>query len=112
LPKGRVLLSTLKADSTLIKGSKVIIPQLYILDEDLEKRYDRKIAKANSRSKSKRAKGGKISVSSNEYIVEEGDNPYDIARKHNVNLNELMEINGLERGDKIHPGRILRIPKK
>lgn len=104
--------STLKADSTLTKGSKVIIPQLYILDEDLEKRYDKKIAKANSRSKSKRAKGGKISISSNEYIVEEGDNPYDIARKHNVNLNELMEINGLERGDKIHPGRILRIPKK
>ncbi|MGB9600982.1 MAG: LysM peptidoglycan-binding domain-containing protein, partial [Myxococcota bacterium] len=99
----------IKAESTLFKGTKLIIPTLYILDEELEKRYDKKIAKANRKRKSK---SKKISISSNEYIVEEGDNPYDIARKHNINLNELMEMNGLEHGDKIYPGNILKIPKK
>ncbi len=100
----------IKPESTLFKGTKVIIPQLYIIDKELEKRYDKKIAKANR--KKKRRKSIRISVNSNEYVVEEGDNPYDIARKLNVNLNELMEINGLERGDKIFPGNVIRIPKK
>lgn len=98
-----------KAESTLFKGTKLIIPTLYILDEELEKRYDKKIAKANRK---KKVRSKKISVSSNEYIVEEGDNPYDIARKHNISVNELMEVNGLERGDKIYPGNVLKIPKK
>ena len=104
--------TNLKPESNLSKGQKVLIPQLYVLDEDLEKRYDKKIARANRKYRHKKGKGDKVSISSNEYVVEEGDNPYDIARRFKVNLNELMEINGLERGDKIHPGRILRIPKK
>ncbi len=98
-----------KPDSTLFKGSVIIVPQLSIIDEDLEKRYDKKIAKSNRK---KKTKSKKISVSANEYVVEEGDNPYDIARKLNVNLNDLMEVNGLDRGDKIFPGNIIKIPKK
>ncbi len=101
--------SGIKPESALFKGTKIIIPQISIIDEDLEKRYDRKIAKANRK---KKAKAKKISISANEYVVEEGDNPYDIAKKHNVNLNDLMEINGLDRGDKIFPGNVIRIPKK
>lgn len=99
----------IKVDSILYQGKKVIIPQLYLVDEEMERRYDRKMTKLNRR---KRSKSHKISISSNEYLVEEGDNPYDIAKKHNVSVNELMEINGLERGDKIFPGNILKIPKK
>ncbi|MCX7943604.1 MAG: transglycosylase SLT domain-containing protein [Deltaproteobacteria bacterium] len=100
---------TLKPDSILPKGTKITIPNFSIIDEELEKRYDKKIAKANRK---KRLRSKNISISANEYIVEEGDNPYDIARRLNVNLNELMEINGLDRGDKIYPGNILKIPKK
>ncbi|MCX7959300.1 MAG: transglycosylase SLT domain-containing protein, partial [Deltaproteobacteria bacterium] len=85
----------IKPESSLSKGTKVIIPMFSIIDEELEKRYDKKIAKA---SRKKKGKSNKISVSVNEYVVEEGDNPYDIAKKHNVNLNDLMEINGLDRG--------------
>lgn len=101
--------SGIKPESTLTKGTKIIIPQLSVIDEELEKRYDKKIARANRK---KKTKSSKVSISANEYIVEEGDNPYDIARKFNVNLNELMEINGLDRGDKIYPGNIIKIPKK
>ncbi len=99
----------IKPDSTLFKGKKVILPKLYVLDEELEKKYDRKIARSN---KKKKVVSRKISISSNEYVIEEGDNPYDIAKKYNVSLNELMEVNGLEHGDRIYPGNVLKIPKK
>lgn len=99
----------LKKDSYISKGTKVNIPQLYVLDEDLEKRYDKKI---NRVSKKRIRREKNISISSNEYVVEEGDNPYEISRRFNVNLQKLLEINGLEPGDKIYPGNVIRIPEK
>lgn len=45
------------------------------------------------------------------YKVQKGDTLWKIARQHQVNLDELMEINGLK-SDLIHIGTILKIPAK
>lgn len=43
-----------------------------------------------------------------DYVVQPGDNLWDIARAHNVSLHDLQRWNNLE-GSLIHPGRTLRI---
>lgn len=45
------------------------------------------------------------------YVVEKGDNVYDIARKNNVNYQDLLMINGLDENDYIYPGQQILIPK-
>lgn len=44
------------------------------------------------------------------YIVKKGDNPYAIAKKFNINVNDLLTINGLEENDYIYPNQELLIP--
>jgi len=45
-------------------------------------------------------------------FVQEGQTLWDIAAIHNLNLDELMLINGIERGQVINPGDelLLRLP--
>lgn len=45
------------------------------------------------------------------YTVEQGDNIYALARKYNVDLDTLLQINGLNKNDYIYPGNQLIIPK-
>lgn len=45
-----------------------------------------------------------------EYVVEKGDSLFNIAKKHNVNINELIDINMLT-SNVIYPGQVLLIPK-
>lgn len=44
------------------------------------------------------------------YVVKRGDNPYSIAEKFNIKVDELLTINGLEKDDYIYPNQELMIP--
>ena len=48
-------------------------------------------------------------LGTNKYIVIKGDNLYGIARKNNINVAKLMELNNLTGNEKITPGQILVI---
>lgn len=47
----------------------------------------------------------------NYYVIETGDNLYEIARKYNINPELLASMNGLEINDYIYPNQELLIPK-
>lgn len=47
----------------------------------------------------------------NYYVIEKGDNLYEIARKYNINPELLASMNGLEMDDYIYPNQELLIPK-
>jgi membrane-bound lytic murein transglycosylase D len=53
---------------------------------------------------------GSSSSGGTTYVVRRGDNPYEIARRHNVALNDLLAANGLSRRSVLHPGQKLTIP--
>ncbi len=44
------------------------------------------------------------------YIVKKGDNIYEIARKYNIDPNQLLKLNGLNSSDIIYPNQELLIP--
>lgn len=43
------------------------------------------------------------------YAVRKGDTLYSIARSHDLTVDELLELNELERGHRLHPGERLRV---
>lgn len=43
------------------------------------------------------------------YAVKKGDTLYSIARSHNLSVDELLDLNELDRDHKLHPGERLRI---
>lgn len=45
------------------------------------------------------------------YTVQKGDNMYALARKYRVDLDTLLQINGLDQDDYIYPGEQLMIPQ-
>lgn len=45
------------------------------------------------------------------YNVKQGDNMYSIAKKYNVNLDNLLSLNGLEKSDYIYPNQQILIPR-
>lgn len=45
------------------------------------------------------------------YTVEKGDNLYSIADKYNIGLNDLLNINGLDKDKYIYPGQEILVPK-
>ena len=47
----------------------------------------------------------------NYYVIEKGDNLYEIARKYNINPELLASMNGLDLDDYIYPNQELLIPK-
>ena len=46
------------------------------------------------------------------YIIEKGDSLYKIAQKYNINLIDLLDINGLDKDNYIYPGQEILVPKK
>lgn len=44
------------------------------------------------------------------YIVKRGDNPYSIAQKYNISVDDLLMYNGLEKDDYIYPNQKILIP--
>lgn len=44
------------------------------------------------------------------YIIKKGDTIYDIAKKHEIDVNTLLKLNGLLKTDYIYPGEELIIP--
>ena len=44
------------------------------------------------------------------YIVKKGDNIYEIARKYNIEPNQLLKLNGLNATDIIYPNQEILIP--
>ncbi len=47
----------------------------------------------------------------NYYVIEKGDNLYEIARKYNINPELLASMNGLNMDDYIYPNQEILIPK-
>lgn len=47
----------------------------------------------------------------NYYVIEKGDNLYEIARKYNINPELLASMNGLDMDDYIYPNQEILIPK-
>ena len=45
------------------------------------------------------------------YTLQKGEHPYCIARRFNVNPDEMLRISGLGRGDNYSPGTVLKIPQ-
>lgn len=45
------------------------------------------------------------------YTVKKGDNVYQIAKKHNVDYDLLLKLNGLDKDDYIYPNQTLLLPK-
>lgn len=45
------------------------------------------------------------------YKVTKGDNPYTIAKKLNVNYQDLLKVNGIEDPTKLQIGQILKVPR-
>lgn len=46
------------------------------------------------------------------YIVQKGDNLYEIARRYDTNVDMITRLNGLENGEFIYPNQELLIPTK
>ena len=46
-------------------------------------------------------------LGTNKYIVIKGDNLHSIARKNNINVAKLVELNNIAGNGKINPGQIL-----
>lgn len=46
-----------------------------------------------------------------EYTIKEGEFPYCLARRFNVNPQDLLAINNLAEGDILSPGTVLKIPQ-
>jgi len=68
----------------------------------------------NSTSSSSAAAASSSSTSNNSFqwhTVVKGDSLWDIARTYNISLNDLMELNGLNKNSKIIPGNRLKIRK-
>lgn len=45
------------------------------------------------------------------YKVKQGDSMYAIAQKYNVNYNDLLDLNGLDKDEYIYPNQEILIPK-
>lgn len=45
------------------------------------------------------------------YVVKKGDNLYSIADNYNISLNDLLNINGLDKENYIYPGQEVLVPK-
>ncbi len=45
------------------------------------------------------------------YTLHEGEFPYCLARRFNVDPGELLALNGLAPGEATYPGQVLRIPQ-
>jgi LysM repeat protein len=44
------------------------------------------------------------------YTVRKGDNIYEIAQKYNIDLEQLLKLNGLNKNDYIYPGEEIMVP--
>lgn len=44
------------------------------------------------------------------YVVKKGDNIYEIARRYNIDPNQLLKLNGLNASDIIYPNQEILIP--
>ncbi|MCF8036270.1 MAG: LysM peptidoglycan-binding domain-containing protein [Desulfobacteraceae bacterium] len=84
----------------------------------LAKRYNtttRKIQKINNLNSVNLHIGQKLKIPAGEradldiYRVKKGDSPYTIAKRHNMNLNQLLRINQLSKNARIYPGQTLYV---
>ncbi len=46
------------------------------------------------------------------YVVKKGDTPYSISRKHNMEVDQLLKLNGLDEPAVIYPGQRLKVPAR
>jgi membrane-bound lytic murein transglycosylase D len=53
--------------------------------------------------------GGRTDKGTTSYLVKSGDNPFTIARKHQMSLQRLLTLNDLNKRSKIYPGQKLLI---
>ncbi|HQH15968.1 MAG TPA: LysM peptidoglycan-binding domain-containing protein [Smithella sp.] len=94
-------------------GQNLIISKKAV-DVDLQ---DDTIQNKNVKQSARKAKVGKKTLSAtdldklgtNKYIVTKRDNLHTIAKKNNINVTKLMQLNKLSKNEKLVPGQILII---
>lgn len=68
-------------------------------------------AKVETKAAAPAAKTAAQSTAATTYKVEKGDNPYTIAKKLNVNYQELLKVNGIVDPTKLQIGQTLKVPR-
>lgn len=100
-------LNKLKSNSVLT-GQVLRIPSGKSISEIERKQSSEQQAKAKINKQVLSAKD-LDKLGTNKYIVVKGDNLYSIARKNDVNVSKLMELNNISLSDTLVPGQILTI---
>jgi len=92
-----------------LRSIKDTTQRLNLIEQRLNRLEDR-IQQASAAG-TDRQTAGPSSPETVVYVVKKGDTPYGIAKKHDVELKRLFNLNGLKDGAKIYPGQELKIPK-
>ncbi|HON59394.1 MAG TPA: LysM peptidoglycan-binding domain-containing protein [Smithella sp.] len=100
-------LNKLKSNSVLT-GQVLRIPSGKSISEIERKQSSEQQAKAKINKQVLSAKD-LDKLGTNKYIVVKGDNLYSIARKNDINVSKLMELNNISLSDTLVPGQILTI---
>lgn len=101
------LTDQIKSNRKLIKDTS---KRLNLIEERLN-RVGKQIQEADA-AESDRQTTGPSSSETFVYVVKKGDTPYGISREHDVELDRLLKINGLDDNAEIYPGQELEIPKR
>jgi membrane-bound lytic murein transglycosylase D len=100
------------ARAAIKAGTEIKVPKLYVPDEEMEERHDKKLKRNLERTARRKGKGKKVPAGEGGYVVQSGDNPWDIAVQHGVSVQDLLDENALDRSDRIYPGMKIKLPAK
>lgn len=84
--------------------------RLNLIEQRLN-RLENKIQKAYA-APSDRQTAGPSTQETAVYVVKKGDTPYSISRKHNMEVDQLLKLNGLDEPAVIYPGQRLKVPAR
>lgn len=100
------------SSSTLKPGQKITLPgrALASVNEPSQSRTHAPVSRATQPVVYANSSAPKKGAKDVEYLVQNGDTLYSIARRHNVDLETLMRANGVQSQREVYVGRLLMIP--
>ncbi len=94
-------------DANGIRGSLIRAGQVLKIPRSYAGAHN--TSRAGKKNKSQNSGNGKLK-SGKKYVVRKGDNPYDIARAHNISVTSLLKHNGKKNPRRLQIGEVLYIP--